>query len=260
MRPAARMWFAEQARWDESHIQPVAEYMIEGLTPQAAYQRLRDELDDLDFQRDWEKQNATEIREYEVTPAEAYAVWKDAYLRHSKDRTYRKNPSDTIESEAALEKYLEFHRYGAKHLDTVDIKIPEFVYKGGKGIWVTYRSSKVDPSTLVRPKKPVDYIHEFNAGVTVYRTDAGAGRERVAVPAEFRQVGALVKLGMCLGFSYKGPEGAVEAQSSRPMPELACCINERGESKCLYVIQGRERVLAMIWGGALGVFARGIDG
>jgi len=261
VRETWRRYFSDQAHWDESHIQPVVEYIHDGMTPDAAYAELRATLADPDTQRDWIQQNADAIEE-EGAPSgdEAYKVWADAYLRASKDRTYRQNPGDAAESDAALEKYLEFHRYNAKHLDTVDITIPSVVYKGGKATWVTYRSGKVDPSTLRRPKKPVDYIHEFNAGVDLYRADPGDGRERVSVPSEFRHVGALIKLGMCLGFSYKGPDGAVEGSSSRPLPELACCVDASGDSKCLYVIQDRRKVLAMIWGGALGVFARGIDG
>lgn len=268
-----RTFFASQAKWDESHIQPVVEFVRDGMTPEGAYEELRTLLADPDYLADWRTQNAEEIADVGAPSAEAaFQVWSDAFLRHSKDRMYSltknpgrldarrrvHNPAPELSDEdtAAVEKYLEFHRYDSKHLDTVDIKIPDVVYKAGKGMWVTYRSSKVDPSTLIRPRRPVDYIHEFNAGVTIYRTEAGDGRERVTVPTEYRQVGALVKLGMCLGFMYKGPQGEVEGQTSRPMPELACSP----DGKCLYVIQDRRRVLAMIWGGALGVFARGIDG
>lgn len=259
-----REFFTEQARWDESHTQPLAELVQDGATPIAAYSELRDQLADPEHRLQWIANMADEIASEGAPSGEAaYKVWADAYLRIVKDRVYAANPSCgelSDEDEAAVEKYLEFHRYDAKHLDTVDIQIPEIVYKGGKGGWVTYRSRKVDPSTLVRPKRPVDYIHEFDAGVNIYRPDAGEGRERTTVPDEFRHVGALVKLGMCLGFEYKNAGGVTEAQTSRPLPELACCINARGESKCLYVIQDRRRVIALIWGGALGVFARGIDG
>lgn len=254
-----RLYFAEQARWDESHIQPITEMVKEGFDAVSAYNEVREILADPEFRTQWVVDHAGDAADENApSPEAAYEVWSDAYLRACKDRVYAQNPSVELseEDQEAVEKYLEFHRYDAKHLDTVDIKIPEVVYKAGKAMWVTYRSRKVDPSTLRRPRKPVDYIHDFDAGVHLYRTDAGEGRERTEVPEEFRHVGALVKLGMCLGFMYKGGGGEIEGQSSRPLPELACSP----DGKCLYVVQDRRRVIALIWGGALGVFARGIDG
>ena len=252
-------FFAAQAAWDERHTQSIVELEREGMTPSEAYNEVRDTLADPEHRERWIREHASEVKDEGAPSGEAaYQVWADAYLRACKDRVYARNPAEELseDDQAAVEKYLEFHRYDAKHLDTVDIKIPEVVYKGGKAMWVTYRSRKVDPSTLKRPKRPVDYIHEFDAGVHLYRADSGDGRERCEVPDEFRHVGALVKLGMCLGFMYKGPGGEIEGQSSRPLPELACSP----DGKCLYVVQDRRRVIALIWGGALGVFARGIDG
>jgi hypothetical protein len=47
-----------------------------------------------------------------------------------------------------------------------------------------------------------------------------------------------------------------EAEGRAPLPDLCCTP----DGKCLLVVQGKRKVLAMMWGGALGVFARGIDG
>lgn len=172
------------------------------------------------------------------------------------ERELLKNPADNDELAAAREKYEEFHRYEPKKEGSfpASFKIPARLLCAGKGKFVTYRSAKVDPATLQKPRKPVDYIHEFNAGVHVYLADKNPD---TSVPETFRDVGALVKLGDCLGFCVIDSDGEeVEAVGKRPLPELYCTT----DGKCLFVIQDKKEVVAAIWGGALGVFARGIDG
>lgn len=158
----------------------------------------------------------------------------------------------------AIEKYREFHRLDPKKVGRFPpgFKIPRSIYKAGCSKWVTYRSNKVDPETLLRPRKPINYIHEHDAGVVTYVTDPQGGHDAVDVPQEFRGYGALVLLGFCLGFAFEhdGEEQEVEGRS--PLPELYTVPS----GKCLIVIQSKRDVLAMMWGGALGVFARGIDG
>ena len=112
----------------------------------------------------------------------------------------------------------------------------------------------MDPSTLKKPKRPIDYIHEHDAGVETYIKDPHPDTD---VPEEFTDVGALVKLGDCLGFCVVGCDGEeVEAEATSPLPELY----STPDGKCLFVIQSKKDVLAASWGGALGVYARGIDG
>ena len=165
--------------------------------------------------------------------------------------------SRRADKEAAAEKYEEFHRYPPTKIGEFadGFSIPKSVVVGGKALWITYRSGKVDPATLRKPRSPVDYIHEFNAGVVAYLA-SGKGK-RADVPGKFREVAALTKLGENLGFCFEdGDEAEVEAVSTRPMPELYATP----DGKCLIVVQDKRRVIAMFWGGALGVFARGIDG
>lgn len=170
--------------------------------------------------------------------------------------------------EEALEKYEEFHRHAPERVGTFarGFHIPEQAIRVGDARHVLYRSDKVDPETLRRPRKPIDYIHEHNAGVGTYLPvltyDAqlaeafqGSPGPR-AVPSKFFEVDTLVRLGICLGFAFSRDGRDHEFEAVAPMPDLYCTTDGR----CLLVIQSRQQVLAMMWGGALGVFARGIDG
>lgn len=155
------------------------------------------------------------------------------------------------DADAAVDKYKEFHRYDPRKVEEIrGLVIPRRVRKMGPAAYVLYRSGKVDPATLQKPKRPVDYIHEHDAGVTVYSTE---GTGDTDVPKAIYETTALVRLGYCLGFKLKD---GTEAQGTAPLPDLCCTP----DGKCLLVVQGKKQVLAMFWGGALGVFARGIDG
>ena len=164
------------------------------------------------------------------------------------------------EARAAIDKYVEFHRHDPRHIivGTNDFRIPDRMYRAGPAQWVTYRSGKVDPETLRRPRHPVNYIHKHDAGVVCYLPSAqDADGGEVEVPVVFREPAALTRLGYCLGFCFEDLDGGkCEAESRSPMPDLYTTPDGR----CLLVIQSRKIVLAMMWGGALGVFARGIDG
>lgn len=162
-------------------------------------------------------------------------------------------------AEEAIEKYREFHRYDPKKIIVGEgFTIPATMYRAGAAKWVTYQSTKVDPATLRKPSRPVNYIHEHDAGVVTYLARAAdAGGAAVDVPQRFRGVPALTRLGYCLGFCFEDADGELrETKGSRPLPDLYTTP----DGKCLLVIQSRRTVLAMEWGGGLGVFARGIDG
>jgi hypothetical protein len=170
-------------------------------------------------------------------------------------------PADDVRERAdeAIAKYVEFHRLDPRRIGAFPdtFAIPARVYRAGRSKWVTYESAKVDPATLRRPRKPVSYIHEHDAGVATYlTTPSDADAEGVDVPARFREVTALARLGFCLGFCFEDDGHKQEAQATRPFPDLYTVP----DGKCLLVIQSRRTVLAMMWGGGLGVFARGIDG
>ncbi len=177
--------------------------------------------------------------------------------RSAKRRTQAIPPGAT----AAVDKYVEFHRYDPKQIGAfpASFVIPKIVYRAGRSKWVTYESSKVDPETLQKPRRPVSYIHEHDAGVTTYVTAPGdaSDPEGISVPERFRDVPALTRLGFCLGFCFEDPDGEKhEARATHPFPDLYTVP----DGKCLLVIQSRREIIAMMWGGGLGVFARGIDG
>jgi hypothetical protein len=169
----------------------------------------------------------------------------------------RKSPEA---ARAAIDKYIEFHRYEPKKVGSFPaaFRIPEQMHLAGRARWVTYSSTKVDPETLKKPRNAISYIHEHDAGVNAYLPSAAdADGGVVDVPGRFLNIEALTRLGVCLGFCFEDANGEkCEAEGSSPMPDLYTTP----DGKCLLVIQSRSKVLAMMWGGGLGVFARGIDG
>jgi hypothetical protein len=162
------------------------------------------------------------------------------------------------DAEQAIAKYKEFHRFDPRQIGEfpASFRIPDRVYRAGPMKFVCYRSGKVDPETLKKPTKPVNYIHDHDAGVTCYLPKDAWGPE-IDVPHQFVDVPALTRLGHCLGFCYEDADGEEqECEGLDPLPDLYTTP----DGKCLLVIQSRKAVLAMMWGGALGVYARGIDG
>lgn len=172
----------------------------------------------------------------------------------------RTNPPPTAPvtvQNAASELYEAFHRYPPRKVGefSSSFAIPTHVFKKGRSVDVLYRSSKVDPETLKKPRRPVDYIHEHEPGVSTYMPN-GPG-ERVDVPGWLRDTDALVLIGTCLGFKFEDSEGKiVEVEGRSPMPELYSTVN----GKALIVVDGKRTLLALMWGGKLNVEPRGIVG
>lgn len=158
----------------------------------------------------------------------------------------------------AVRKYVEFHQHEPKKISVgkASFRLPEVATLVGDAVHVLYQSDKLNPTTG-EDEGWIDYIHEHGDGVKLYRCDRAAeaiGVERV-VPAWLRNTTELTWLGRCLGFAYREPDGhEVAAHGTTPLPELYTTPN----GKALVVIQGKSRVLALAWGGRLGVEARGI--
>lgn len=175
----------------------------------------------------------------------------DLDVNPSRRRRVRRNPSDV---EAAKEKFEEFHRHKPRKVfESAKSPIPAKVRELGKAKAVLYRSDKNDPDTGRAVKRPINYIHDHDAGVRCFTPAAGG---TVPVPAFIKDAEALVLLGKCLGFDFEDEGGVREAKGIKPLPDLYATPC----GKALLVIQDRRDVLAIIWGGGLGVEARGIVG
>ncbi len=154
----------------------------------------------------------------------------------------------------AIKKYVDFHQHEPRRIGDfhASLVIPARAVCVGPALDVLYRSDKLNPETG-EDEGWIDYIHEHDKGVHIYLGD-GEGPER-AVPQFIRAAKELTWLGDCLGLRYRDHEGHdAEMKGTRPLPELYTTPNGRA----LLVIQGKRKLLAMVWGGRLGVEPRGI--
>jgi hypothetical protein len=158
----------------------------------------------------------------------------------------------------AIEKFEEFHQFEPRDIGTFcrGFRIPRRAIFAGDARFVLYRSDKLNPGSG-EDEGEIDYIHEHDADVGLYRTDDTDGPEH-AVPGWLCGCQQLVLLGECLGYGYYSDAfgEAVEAKSSAPFPELYTTPDGRA----LIVVQDKREVLALVWGGQLGVEWRGIVG
>jgi hypothetical protein len=170
------------------------------------------------------------------------------------------DPDETPDADDAQEMFQRFHRFPPRKLGNFEpgFSIPKTCRKLGKAIYVTYRSDKVDPATLKRPHKPVDYIHEHDAGVGLYLPGDVAGYASIDVPSWITKVTALSLIGLYTGVGYEDPvvKRKLEIESTAPYPELYTIPS----GKALIVVQDKRKVVALTWGGGLGVEGRGIVG
>lgn len=157
---------------------------------------------------------------------------------------------------AAADLYEAFHRFAPRRVGDFakGFEIPATLHKQGAAVHVMYRSDKVDPATLRRPRKPVDYIHEHKPGVICAVADRPG--KQIALPSFVVETDSLTLLGQCLGFAFQNGERTIEAVGKGKLPELYATPNGRA----LLVIQDKAKVLACCWGGKLTVEPRGIVG
>ncbi len=189
-----------------------------------------------------------------ITPHTPPELLEAKLFKKNPDRV-RKNPSPANpQRDKAVAKYKEFWRQEPTKVGEFpsSFKIPTRVHGMGRIIHVLYESLKTDPETLKKPGKPLAYIHEHDWGVHVHDLQGDLDTE---VPDFIANAQALVCLGQCLGFKWRDGEGDEhEAEGTDPLPDLWCTVDGRA----LLVIQSKKKVLQIIWGGSLGVEARGI--
>lgn len=160
-----------------------------------------------------------------------------------------------------ITKYRQFHAHEPRKIGEFhpDLEIPDVAACMGQAKQVLYRSDKLNPETL-EDEGWIDYFHDHDAGVQLYRCDQAALVDQLAdlrtVPAWLRRTRELTWLGKCLGFTYVDQVTGKKcpAKATAPLPELFCTPS----GKALLVIQGKRKILAMAWGGRLGVEPRGI--
>lgn len=165
-------------------------------------------------------------------------------MKHGRDRY--------PEAEEAILKYEEFHDFEPEDIGHFErsLEVPPMVTHVGENEWVAYRSNKWE-------KKFHNYIHEHEGDVQCYRTDPKSKGTRIKTPSWIRSNKSFTKIGDCLGFRYTDHDGyPVEAETRNPLPELYCTPDGR----CLLVIVDKKKIVALIWGGALGVEDVGIVG
>lgn len=167
--------------------------------------------------------------------------------------TPKANPTTPEGASKAVDMFQVFHKKDPTDVGEfhASFAIPSRVRLTGNAACIMYRSSKVDPETLKQPRKPIDYIHEFGKGVCLY-TPGGSADQKV--PDEIVASTALTLLGECLGWEVMHDGKKREAEGVPPLPELYCTPSGRA----LLVIQDKREILAIFWGGQLGVEGRGI--
>lgn len=158
----------------------------------------------------------------------------------------------------AVRKYVQFHQHEPKKTGSFhpNLVIPEVVMCVGDATNVLYCSDKLNPETG-EDEGWIDYIHEHDKGVKMFtpiRVRDDETRIR-SVPTSIRNVRELTWLGKCMGFAYRCHDGKIcKAEGTDPLPDLYAIPS----GKALLVIQSKRTLLAMIWGGRLGVEPRGI--
>lgn len=201
---------------------------------------------------------------YSSEPAQAVFLDNDSFIAR---QIMKRNPSDkpprSRDEGNAVAKYREFNSFDPKELVYKPaFKIPTRVALLGDAAWVKYRSRKVIPDNGVKPRGWVYYIHEHDPGCFTYspqgeQAPSGAYRKAtIEVPSFIVKADALTLLGECVGFGWKNDDGEGEGVARAPYPELY--TTPCGHA--LLVIQNKREVLAMSWGGRLGVEDRGIVG
>ena len=187
-------------------------------------------------------------RQMSPLPASQRSQWWRTHRAGRRNPGVIENP-EPADLDRGVKMFLDFHKLPVNEIGTfaAGMKLPTNGYLLGPGKWITYRSGKWGKGTY-------EYIHDFGKGVRV--VDFKEGGRAVAVPAKFRSVQTLVKLGDCLGYAARDGEDEIEAKTSGKKPELYCTPNGRA----LFVVENKRTVLAGMWGGKLGVEKRGIVG
>lgn len=223
------------------------------------------EFPDLRSQENREIRDATAIYQYGSTSRSEYPKTPDEfaardearrrYLGRSGLRPNRSARFNILDAEHLYETFHQFEpqRVGEFH---AEFSIPKRARHVGEAKVMYYSSDKLNPETG-EDEGIIHYFHEHEGGVGIHLFDDDHDGKMVMVPARVRAVDALVRLGKCEGFEYEDFDGkTVEAEGTGRLPEWYATP----DGKALLVIQGKRRVIAILWGGSLDVRAEGVVG
>ena len=143
-----------------------------------------------------------------------------------------------------VRKYLEFHLREPSSVDQLNVALPASVKRAGQATHTAYRSKKWDGV-------PHDYWHDHEGGVAVYVPGQGT-----SVPGWIRNTKTLVRLGSCLEVAFDDPAGGKPFRVPGSGGAGLYCTPD-GHA---LVVASRSNVLAILWGGYLGITKRGIVG
>jgi hypothetical protein len=130
-----------------------------------------------------------------------------------------------------------------------EIVVPEMVPVPGPCRWVTYKSDKWNDGTY-------DYIHTISSYPKVKCGMIGEDYPKRRVPAKVREAKTLSQIGLrALGFAFERDGDEFEAK----LPKGTEWFWSKS-GRALYLIHGKSRLVAIIWGGKLDVEPRGIVG
>lgn len=138
-------------------------------------------------------------------------------------------------------------------------KIPRDAQYVGEAKTMYYTSDKLNPESG-EDEGWIRYFHEHEGRVRMYVCDRRLKRfdaELRQIPKWIYNTKALVRIGDCDGFDYIGFDGKLKtADAVGAKPEWYAVPS----GKALLVIQDKQRVLAIVWGGSLRVEWRGVVG
>jgi hypothetical protein len=154
--------------------------------------------------------------------------------------------------------FAEFHSFDPQDVGSFPraFKIPRQAAHVGEAKTMYYSSDKLNPETG-EDEGWISYYHPHEGGVRTYVTDSHQGGDVRNIPEWIYSTKELVRLGDCEGFDYENFDGrTIKAEATGRLPEWYCVPS----GKALLVIQDKQKVLAILWGGDLRVEWRGVVG
>jgi hypothetical protein len=165
---------------------------------------------------------------------------------------HRKNPDNPRQFDAARKTFEGFHDFEMRGSGKFrgEIVVPARMALAGPCRFVTYRSDKWSNGAH-------EYIHTITSfpKVKVAVTGEDTGRT-IAVPKRVQDAVTVSFIGRALGFAAEKPDGD-EVEATFPA-SAEWYWSPTG--KALYCVQGKSKLLAVVWGGRLDVEPRGIVG